>query len=124
MSTASGSSGPEAKEDIIPLLSDDAKGFLDGKIDALRYVQVTRRTTTDEARREFYGPSAYPRLRRLSSSIFFFAAVAYAGLGAALASSNVQGSFIAFATAGISALVGLRFRYRNTNRACDRSSFD
>lgn len=122
MSTASSTGG--SREDIVPLLSDDARAFLDGKLDAPRYVQMTRRTTTARARREFYKPSAYPPLKRLSSSIFFFAAVAYAGLGSALAFSSVQGSLIVFATAVTSALIGVRFRYRNVNRVHDHSSFD
>jgi hypothetical protein len=115
MSISSETSGPET-DDVVPLLSDAAKGFLDGKIDAAQYVQITRPTTTDRARKEFYRESGSSRsARKPSSSIFLLAAAAYASLGViSLSSSLIEGS-AALVTALVFAGVGVRFiiRYRS-----------
>jgi hypothetical protein len=101
-------------EDVVPLIPEAAKRFLDGRIDADRYMQLTRNDASAQAQEE-YARETHPRsARKLSSSIFGLSAAAYIVLGLASNSSNTVISVVAFVTATASALLGIRFflKYR------------
>jgi hypothetical protein len=92
-----------------PLLSDDGRDFLDGKIDADEYVGMARDIAAARARQDLYDYYLrYRRRRRRTTALvgFSLATIAYAILGVATIVSGQGGalSVAAFITAGVAGL--------------------
>jgi hypothetical protein len=82
----------------VPLLSDDGRSFLDGKIDAEVYIENSTRDAAEHAKRDL---SIYLRQRRRHRSgllvVLAIAAVAYGVLGIVSLATKGQGGFSAIA---------------------------
>ncbi len=110
----------EDSTNVAPLLSEDGRDFLDGRINAEKYVTSARYTAALQARRD-----VYTRTRRHSGLVRIFAfalgTLAYAALGIVTLTSekNASTAIIAFATSGISLITALlayhRGRYMNSD---------
>jgi hypothetical protein len=69
------------KSSVSPLLSEEGKDFLAGRINAKQYVEKARRDAAIQARREFDVNVARRSYRRTTSPILFLAALVYAIFG-------------------------------------------
>jgi hypothetical protein len=105
----------EANADEAPLLSDDGRKFLDGKINAEVYAEMVHRAAAAHARLEL---STYLKERRRVRrgtvlTILVGAATAYAILGVVTLGSkdNVALSALAFSTAGLTLVISAFYRW-------------
>lgn len=126
MSASSSTSQPKGQDDVVPLLPDSAKNFLDGGIDTSQYVTITCNTANARVRNELHMNVMARSARRPSGGIIVLASVAYAILGGVSVQSNKVLGIVSIATALAFLPIGVRLylkhRHRSARRQQDSSS--
>jgi hypothetical protein len=103
---------PEGGSELTPLVTDEARGFLEGKISVEDYSELVRRHAADEARLD--AASSYLRPARMlqNRSVILLAVLGvaiYAVIGAILSSNKESGLALiaALSAAVIGAITGI-----------------
>lgn len=105
-----------------PLLSEDGRDFLAGKINADKYVGMARDVAAARARRDLYYQMRERRHTRKSVALIglFLVAISYTALGVVTLVSSPKGlglTLAAFVTAGLTGLAAFAYRlYRGDGK--------